>query len=324
MTPAVSVLVMAGAALAALVLADVLSGVLRALALRHGLTDRPGPHRAHVRPTPYLGGVAIVIGTLVPVAVALPRWGTHVGVIAVAGVIIAALGLVDDIRSLTPSSRLLVEGLAATAVVMSGGRIEVFGGWFDPVATGLWIVIITNSFNLLDNMDGAAASVAAVTSGFLAGAAYMTDQTGLALLLLTLSAGCLGFLIHNWAPARMFMGDAGSLFIGFVIASAAVSIDVPGGAGTRVAELLLVTFVATVDTCLVVISRRRAGRSWLTGGTDHVSHRLRRLGWSVRQVSLTLLVATAVPCLCGVLVAGQRLPGLGALGAGVAVAVALV
>jgi UDP-GlcNAc:undecaprenyl-phosphate GlcNAc-1-phosphate transferase len=321
---AVSMTVMAGAALAALMLADVLSGVLRELALRYGLTDRPGPRRAHVRPTPYLGGVAIAIGTLTPVAIVFPRWGEHVGVIALAGVAVAALGLVDDIRSLTPSSRLLIEGLAATAVVVSGGRAEVFGGWLDPVVTGLWIVIITNSFNLLDNMDGAAATVAAVTSGFLAGAAYMTDQTGLALLLLTLSAGCLGFLIHNWAPARMFMGDAGSLFIGFVISSAAVSIDVPGGPGTRIAELLLVTFVATVDTCLVIISRHRAGRSWLSGGTDHVSHRLRRLGWSVRQVSLTLFVATAAPCLCGVLVADQRLPGPGALGAAVAVAITLV
>jgi UDP-GlcNAc:undecaprenyl-phosphate/decaprenyl-phosphate GlcNAc-1-phosphate transferase len=322
----VSITALAGTAVAALVLTDVLSGVLRALALRYGFTDRPRSHGTHVRPTPYLGGVAMAIGTLGPVAVVLPRWGAHTGVIAAMGAAVAGLGLIDDLRPLTPSSRLLVEGLAATAVVVSGGRsIEVFGGWLDPVATGLWIVIITNSFNLLDNMDGAAATVAAVTSGFLAGAAYMTGQTGLALLLLALSAGCLGFLIHNWAPARMFMGDSGSLFIGFVIASAAVSIEVPDdGAGTRLAELLLVTFVATVDTCLVVISRHLTGRSWLTGGTDHMSHRLRRLGWSVRQVSLTLLVATAASCLCGVLVSGHRLPGPGALGAAVTLAVTLV
>jgi UDP-GlcNAc:undecaprenyl-phosphate GlcNAc-1-phosphate transferase len=321
---AVSMTAMAVAALSALVLADVLSGVLRALALRRGLTDRPGPRRAHTRPTPYLGGVAIAIGTLAPVLVLVPQWGEHVVVIAVAGAVVAVLGLVDDLKCLTPSSRLLIEGLAATAVVVSGVRLEVFGGWLDPVVTGLWIVIITNSFNLLDNMDGAAATIAAVTAGFLAGAAYMTDQDGLALLLLTLSAGCLGFLIHNWVPARMFMGDAGSLFIGFVISSAAVSIDVPGGAGTRIAELLLVTFVATVDTCVVIISRHRAGRSWLTGGTDHVSHRLQRLGWSVRQVTVTFFAATAAPCLCGVLVADQRLPGVGALGGAVAIAVTLV
>jgi UDP-GlcNAc:undecaprenyl-phosphate GlcNAc-1-phosphate transferase len=163
--------------------------------------------------------------------------------------------------------------------------------------------------------------VATVTAGILAWAAHLAGQTGLALLMLALSAGCLGFLIHNWTPARMFMGDAGSLFIGFVISTAAVLIPVQGGPVNRLAELFLITFVATVDTCLVVVSR---GRTWLTGGTDHVSHRLRRLGWSVHQVTLTLLVATVATCLCGVLVADQRLPGGGTLAGAAAVAIGLI
>jgi UDP-GlcNAc:undecaprenyl-phosphate GlcNAc-1-phosphate transferase len=244
------------AILAALVLTDVLTVVLRPFALRHGLTDHPDPRRkAHARPTPYLGGIAIVVGTLVPAAVLVSHWDQRISAVVVAGLAMALLGLVDDIRPLNPTSRLLVEGIAAGAVVLSGGRIGVFGGWLDPVLTIVWIVVLTNSYNLLDNMDGAASTVAFVTAGFLAEAAYLAGQAGLALLLLALSAGCIGFLIHNWAPARIFMGDAGSLFIGFVISATSVQFSVPGGPVARITELLLVTFVATVDTCLVLISR---------------------------------------------------------------------
>jgi UDP-GlcNAc:undecaprenyl-phosphate GlcNAc-1-phosphate transferase len=300
---------MVGTAVGALVLADLLSGALRRLALRRGLTDRPGAHKAHTRPMPYLGGVAITLGTLIPVFVLVPRWDVRLTVLVVAGVAVAVLGLVDDLRCLSPAPRLAVEGLAATAVVLIGGRIAAFGNWLDLIVTILWIVVITNSFNLLDNMDGAAATVATVVAGFLAWAAFLSGQVGLVLLLLALSAGCLGFLIHNWTPARLFMGDAGSLFIGFVIAASAVLVDLPGGPMSRIAEMLLVTFVATIDTCLVLVSRSRAGRPLLLGGTDHISHRLRLLGMSIRQVTFTLFAATLVPCLCGVLVAEQRLPG---------------
>lgn len=315
---------MAAAALAALVLADVLSGVLRRLALWRGFTDRPGVRKAHTRPTPYLGGVAITAGTLLPTAVLMSHWDRRMLVIVGAGAAVAVLGLVDDLRSLDPASRLVAEGLAATAVVLAGGRFHVFGNWLDPVLTAGWIVVLTNSFNLLDNMDGAAATVATVASGFLAWAAYVTGQAGFVLLLLALSAGCLGFLIHNWTPARMFMGDAGSLFIGFVISAAAVSIHVPGDRMSRIAELLLVTFVATVDTCLVLISRHRVGRSLLIGGTDHISHRLHRLGLSVHQVTLALFAATLVPCLCGMLIADRHLSGLVALVGALAIGIGMI
>jgi UDP-GlcNAc:undecaprenyl-phosphate GlcNAc-1-phosphate transferase len=315
---------MAGTAVAALVLADVMSGLMRAFALRRGLIDRPGLRKAHAQPTPYLGGIAIVAGTLLPVTLLVGRWDPRISVIAVAGAAVAALGLVDDLRSLRPVARLVTECLAATAVVVCGGRIDAFAGWLDPVITVCWIVVITNSFNLLDNMDGASATVATVTAGFLAWVAYLAGQSGLVLLLLALSAGCLGFLVHNWTPARMFMGDAGSLFIGFVLAAATVSIDVPTGPVDRIAELFLVTFVATVDTCLVMLSRHRAGRPVLHGGTDHISHRLRRLGCSVRQVTLVLFATAVLSCLCGALVVDQRLPGAVTLAGAAALSMTLI
>jgi UDP-GlcNAc:undecaprenyl-phosphate/decaprenyl-phosphate GlcNAc-1-phosphate transferase len=209
-------------------------------------------------------------------------------------------------------------------VVLAGGRIGLFGHWLDPVVTVAWIVALANSFNLLDNMDGTAATVAVASGCLIAGAAYLGGQSGLALLLITLSAGCLGFLIHNWAPARMFMGDAGSLFIGFLLAAAAVMVRVPGGATARLAELFLFTFVATVDTCLVVIARPRAGLSCFTAGTDHVSHRLRTMGLTVPQVALTLFTVAGLAGLCGVGVATARLPGVLTLVAAATGAAALI
>jgi UDP-GlcNAc:undecaprenyl-phosphate GlcNAc-1-phosphate transferase len=314
----------AGAALAAMLLADVLSEALRRFALRRGFTDHPDPRKSHARPTPYLGGIAIAVGTLASGCALVPHWDRRVAVVVAAGAAVALLGLIDDIRSLNRLSRVLAEGIAASAVVACGGRIAVFGNWLDPVLTVLWIVVLTNSFNLLDNMDGAVAGIASASACFVAGTAYLAGEPGLALLLLALSAGCLGFLVHNWAPARIFMGDAGSLFIGFVISAAIVMIHLPGGPAARLAELFLFTFVATVDTCLVLISRPRAGISWLAAGTDHASHRLRRIGLSVRQVALTLFAVAVLSCLCAVLVACGRLPGVGTLAAATTVAVTLI
>jgi UDP-GlcNAc:undecaprenyl-phosphate/decaprenyl-phosphate GlcNAc-1-phosphate transferase len=191
----------------------------------------------------------------------------------------------------------------------------------------VWIVVLTNSFNLLDNMDAAAASTATAIAGVLAVFAWTSGATGLAALLACLTAACGGFLCHNWPPARIFMGDAGSLFIGFVISTASVQlIGVRGGVGALTA-LGLVTFVATVDTTLVLISRYANGRSWCEGGTDHVSHRLRRLGMDPTQVALVLFTVAAVSSLLGVLVAGDVLPAVKVLAGGtgsVATAIALL
>jgi UDP-GlcNAc:undecaprenyl-phosphate/decaprenyl-phosphate GlcNAc-1-phosphate transferase len=316
----------AGTTLTALIVTDVLSEVLRRIALRRGITDRPDARKAHRRPVPYLGGVAIAAGTLAPAAILVPHRGHAATMIILAGAAVALVGLVDDCRSLHPVTRLLAEALAATAVVVFAGHVHILGSRLDTVLAVGWIVLLTNSFNLLDNMDGAAATIAFVSASFLAAAAYLAGETGIALLLLALTAGCLGFLIHNWAPARMFMGDAGSLFIGFVISASAVWINVPCRPSARMAELLLLTFVATVDTCLVLISRRRAGRSFLAAGTDHASHRLRRLGLSTQRVNLALCGATALSCSCGLLVVSRCLSvsGAGALAGTVAAASALV
>ncbi|WP_113701580.1 glycosyltransferase family 4 protein [Nonomuraea lactucae] len=261
---------------------------LKRLAVRWDLTDRPGEKKGHARPTPYLGGLAIVLGTVVPVMVLPGVFDIRVVAIVLAATAIALLGLIDDIRPLPALTRLAAEMVAATCVVLSGVQIPVTGGWPDGPFTVVWVVVMTNSFNLLDNMDGALGTVATVTGGFLAATAFVSGQATLALLLAALACACLGYLPHNWAPARIFMGDSGSLFIGFTLTSSAVLLVTGKGLDTALAGLLLPTFVAGVDTGVVLVSRIRAGRSPMTGGTDHVSHRLRRIGLRTRAVAVVL------------------------------------
>ncbi|MEO3812799.1 MraY family glycosyltransferase [Sphaerisporangium sp. B11E5] len=281
------------------------------LALRAGLVDRPSGYKAHARPTPYLGGVAIALGTMLPAAALwclLPGWPSGPGdrpmtAVAVAALVVGLLGLIDDIRSLSPLSRLAVEIPAATAVVLCGVQVPLTGGWPDVPLTVAWIVVITNSYNLLDNMDGALGSVTVVTAGLLAMTAFLTGHPTAGLLLTTLACASLGFLPHNWAPAKIFMGDAGSLFVGFTLACCTVLLIEGEGLAVTASGLLLPAFVAAVDTAVVVVARHRAGRPVLSGGRDHLSHRLRRLGLSPRVTALALAACAALTGTIGLLVA---------------------
>ncbi|GII27303.1 MraY family glycosyltransferase [Planotetraspora mira] len=272
--------------------------ILGRLALRWGFTDRPAGYKAHGRPVPYLGGIAIMLGTAVPPVVFLGLADRRAGAIVIAAVVITLLGLIDDLSPLSPLTRLAVETVAAGAVVLSGVQATVTGGWLDGPITTLWIVVVANSFNLLDNMDGALGAITTVSATCLAGTAFVYAQPVVGLLLCTLAFAGLGFLLHNWAPAKVFMGDAGSLFIGFVLASSAALLVTGRSTETVIAGLLLPTLVAIVDTGIVVVSRKRAGRPMMRGGNDHLSHRLRKLGLSTR---LTALVLSATAAAAGVL-----------------------
>jgi len=298
----------------ALLLGGLLTEPLRRFALRHGITDRPGGHKGHARPTPYLGGVAVALVTLFSGAA-----GVFVGGLGDPGLAVllggaatmAVLGLVDDLRPLGPAPRLCVETAAASGVVLVGGHPTLVGGPVDAVFAVLWIVFTTNAFNLLDNMDGAASSLCAVIGGFLCWSAWLSGRTELGVVLVALTGACLGFLVHNWHPARIFLGDSGSLFIGFVLASAAVVLhkDATGLSGP--AGLLATTLVATVDTALVILARYREARPLLQGGLDHASHRLRRMGLTVTQAVAGLGVFAALGGLAGVLMTqGVLAPGI--------------
>ncbi|MFD9631340.1 MraY family glycosyltransferase [Streptomyces violascens] len=295
------------AATVALGLTVVLTGVVRLVAARFDVLDHPGGRKTHPLPTPNLGGVAVALatfgmtgaGALFGLAKLLDGMGPMLG----ASGAICLLGLVDDLWQLGPRTRLVVETAAALVVVSAAGLSLGTG-----LLAAVWIVFITNAFNLLDNSDGAMGTVAAVTSLGLVGCAIAEARPGFALLLTVLSAALTGFLLHNWHPAKIFLGDCGSLFTGFLLASSAVTVHADAPGPQFLAELLALTVVVVTDTLLVLVSRRRAGRSLLCGGTDHIAHRLRRIGLMPPHSAAVLGLTSLIGAVMALLIHDGRLP----------------
>ncbi len=274
----------------------------RRFALARGITDNPEPGKAHVSPTPYLGGVAIALGA-VTCSLLLPGWQGHAAAIVAAALLVGLIGLCDDIRTVKPGVRLLVEAAAATVAAAAGARVHLFGGPADYVITVVWIVVITNAFNLIDNMDAAAGSIATTIAIALAATALLEGQMIVGGLAVVLASACLAFLIYNWHPARIFMGDAGSLFLGYLLAVIALELRTPVPHFASIVAVVLLVGPAVFDTTLVVISRVRNGRKIYIGGTDHTSHRLMLLGFHRVSVTGILVGGTIVSCGLGILVA---------------------
>lgn len=312
-----------GAGFAALGAAAVLTEVARRIGLHYRLVDVPTGRKAHDRPTPNLGGAAIVLSTLFAVSWYQPRWPTALAVVVVCAVAMALLGLADDLRPLSPAARLRIEAVLATLVALTGVRVPVFGNGLDIAVTVVWIVAVTNSWNLLDNMDGSAAAVGLASAGCLAAAA-LAGSPDAAVVLCALAAACGGFLVHNWAPARIFMGDCGSLFLGFMITCLSVMIAPPEAGAPATTGIVLFALVPVLDTVVVLISRRLAGRPLLFGGTDHISHRLCRLGLSTQRAGAVLCALAGAASLTGMCVERRWLPASLALFAAATAAAVLV
>jgi UDP-GlcNAc:undecaprenyl-phosphate/decaprenyl-phosphate GlcNAc-1-phosphate transferase len=154
-------------------------------------------------------------------------------------VIVAFTGLVDDLRNLDPAPRLAAETVAAGIVAAAGVRVQLFGGPVDLILTIVWIVVLTNSFNLLDNMDGAAGAIGAITAGAITIAAALAGQFVVSGLGAIVAGACLGFLPYNWHPAKIFMGDAGSLFLGYVLSVLAIALRFNTGRFAGVVAVML-------------------------------------------------------------------------------------
>jgi UDP-GlcNAc:undecaprenyl-phosphate GlcNAc-1-phosphate transferase len=296
------------------------------IAVRTSFFDHPAGYKGHHRPTPYLGGVALLAGVVAGVVAAGGLGGNTVLVACAAGLWL--LGTVDDRLSLPVVARVAVE-VAIAVVLWDTGH-----GWgaFDSSAADLaltvvWVVGVVNAFNLMDNMDGAAATTAAVSSCGAGALALVSGLDGLAPLCFAVAGACVSFLPRNLAgPARIFMGDGGSLPIGLLVAGVAmesVSRRYLGPSGVVVGALLVALVI--LDTTLVTISRTRAGRPVLSGGRDHLTHRLAGRIGAPRNVAMVLAAAQLL--VCGVTIAVAQ-AGIGwvllAGGAGIAFGAALI
>jgi len=285
------------AGLTAFLITFVLTPWVRLISVRMGLVTRTREERwggRHV--VARLGGVAMFLGFLAAVFIWVPIKPPLLGLIAGLGLVFM-LGLVDDLRRLPPYIKLLAQLVIGCVVVASGVRIELIEWtWLSIPLSVLWFVFCMNAFNLLDNMDGLAAGTGALAAGFCAWFAATTGLWPIACVAAILCGVSLGFLRFNFPPAKIYMGDSGSHFLGLSLAAMALL-----GSWHHSTQLLsvlavplLVLAVPIFDTCFVTVQRLVHHKHPFSGGTDHVSHRLAILGLSVRQ---TVLVLYAV-CLC--------------------------
>ena len=281
----------------ALVLAIGGTPLVRRLALRLGVIDQPNARKMHVDPIPLLGGVAIYGAFIAAVILFGNRFRINELVsILVGASLVSFMGVWDDRRGLSPLLKLAGQFLAASILVATGVRVGTFA-WepLNVAITLLWVVAITNAMNLLDNMDGLSGGIGATAAIFFLLLAVMNDQYLVGALSAALVGACLGFLVYNFNPARIFMGDAGALFLGFVLAATAIKLRFPG-------QMQIVTWMVPVlilglplfDTGLVIVSRLRRGFNPLTTpGKDHLSHRLVAQGFTPREAVLICYLITA-------------------------------
>lgn len=298
--------------LVALALAALLTGltvpIAISLATRLGFLDVPSGFKAHLRPTPYLGGAAVLAAALPTTALLDPGIASRYWPLLGGALAMAALGACDDRLNLSPWLRLALEAVAGWVLWSEGlGWSFLHQDLANLLLTVFWVTGLVNAFNLMDNLDGAAASVAASSAAGVAALAAIGGEVPLAALSAALCGALLGFLRFNLAePARIFLGDGGSMPVGFLVAGALMSApmgDLSGSAAFAAAALVVA--LPAFDTTLVVVSRRRRGIRILTGGTDHTTHRLLAALRSPRAVAATL--AGAQVSLCGLAVETTRL-----------------
>jgi len=297
------------------------------VAPRIGLVDVPTERKAHDAPVPLGGGIAIFAAVIVTVvvgiagAVILTRWfkpawmsqnlydhlpnvsrsWKDLALLLGASAALFVMGLVDDVRNLRPRVKLAVQLAVATAAVAAGVRATLYVpyGWVATLITVVWLVGITNAFNFLDNVDGLSAGVAFIVSAIFFVTAILTGQIFIASMLAVVAGAVAGFLVFNFPPAKIFMGDAGSYFVGFVLAALAVGFtyrfpDGPAAANHQVllpiVLPLLIFAVPIYDAASVILIRLREGRHPFEADRRHFSHRLIDLGMTPREAVVTIYV----------------------------------
>jgi UDP-GlcNAc:undecaprenyl-phosphate GlcNAc-1-phosphate transferase len=302
---------------AAFALTGSLTWPVRVLAIRLGAMDAPNMARkTQVEPVPYLGGVAIALGITITTLVAVFVGGVESGAtvdslkdLALTALLpalaLGAMGLFDDLRSLSPWPRLIAQTVVGTVVafvIVNDGTIGTpfgdggangSGSWLNTLVTIVWIVGICNSINFFDNLDGAASGAVAIAGIGVFIIAFDRGQELVSALSIVTAGATIGFLMWNKSPAKIYMGDAGALFLGIIISVVTIRLN-PGITPTwhSLAIPMMLLAVPLLDTCVAVFSRLARGLSPLTGGKDHLSHRLVRAGLTRPMAAISLWSAS--------------------------------
>ena len=280
---------------------------MRKVAISKQILDTPtSAHKSHVQAVPYLGGVAIIIGVVLVSHAALifngltrNNFWLATSVLAPA-VAMGLVGLWDDIKNLPPLPRFIgqsIAGLVVAALLIISKNVANPTGstYIDVLITAIWVVGICNSINFFDNLDGGAAGTSAISAIFLTYLALSNGQSFIAALSVVVAGGTLGFLIWNKTPARIYMGDAGALFLGVLLATLTIRLNPDTQTlFASFATPILLLAIPILDTSVAVFSRLRRGISPLQGGKDHLSHRLIRLGISRKLTAISLWILSII------------------------------
>jgi len=288
-------------------LVGALTPLLRKIAIATDIVDRPNSsHKSHKKPVPYLGGVAIIIGVIsISYAASLISDFTSTTFWLATSVlgpalILGLIGLWDDLTNLPPLPRFIAQSLAgvftASILILTDSVGNPTGSVIaDVLLTIFWVVGICNAINFFDNLDGGAAGTVAISSIALTYLAFTSDQYLIAALSLVTTGATLGFLVWNKSPAKIYMGDAGALFLGFLMA--ALTIRFQPSVGSKIGSMLIPVFLLAVpilDTTVSISSRLKRKLSPFRGGKDHLSHRLIRIGLSRVQAAITLWLFSGI------------------------------
>jgi len=292
-----------------------LTPLTRTFARTRGWMDRPdGRRKRHTAPVPRIGGVAVFGSFLLASGVLLVLEplgflpGTNLGSayvpLALGGAAVMLVGLVDDIRGVQPWAKLVVQSLAALYLYSCGFRIDAVSnpiggatvslGLFALPLTVVWFVGMSNAFNLIDGLDGLAAGIGLFSTTTLFIAAVVNERWEIVLLSAALAGALLGFLRYNFNPASIFLGDSGSLFVGFALAAFAIRGSMKSSAAIAVAAPLLALAVPIVDALIAVLRRAISGRRVFEADGDHIHHRMLRLGFTPRRAVITLYCIAAL------------------------------
>lgn len=309
--------------LMAIIATLMLTPLVKKFAARIGAVDRPNERKIHQGDIPRLGGVSIYLGFVLALLLAIllaklggrSMEGRHLLGIMLGSSIILIVGVWDDLRGLKPLTKFIWQVLAASIVIGFGVSINFVSnplngllelGWLGIPLTLLWIVGMTNAINLIDGLDGLAAGVTAISAGTLFFVALRTHQIGSAMIMLALCGSALGFLRYNFFPARIFLGDSGSYFLGFVLAAASV---IGVFKTTLVVALIIPVLILGVpifDTMFAIGRRLKEGRSPFSADKQHIHHMLLRAGFTQREAVLSIYVACFLLSISALLMALQR------------------
>ena len=295
------------ALLVAAVVAFITTPVVRSLAFRIGAVDVPKDNRRmHNHPIPRMGGLAIFFGFILSAIIFVPL-ETPIRGMLLGGVIIVILGIFDDIYALPAKPKFLVQIVSALIAVLMGNQIDILSnpnifssdpywelGWLSIPISVLWIVGITNAVNLIDGLDGLACGVSTISSLTMLVIALVAAEPQVAFLMAALAGGCIGFLPYNLNPAKIFMGDTGSTFLGFILATVSIQGLFKSYAIISFAVPFLMLGLPIFDTCFAIFRRVSHGQSPMSPDRGHIHHRLIDMGFNQKQAVAVLYVISAI------------------------------